>query len=154
MFPTLIILHSLFRWCVLLSLMYAIIRAAKGYFSNARFSSLDNHVRHWTATIAHIQLILGILLLMKSPLIHYYFTHFEASMANRDLTFFGIFHWTVMIVAIVVITIGSAKAKRKSSDIEKFGTMLLWFSIALVLILIAIPWPFSPWAERPLLRTF
>jgi hypothetical protein len=59
-----------------------------------------------------------------------------------------------MFVAIVLITIGSAKAKRKSNDTQKFKTMLIWFSIALLIIFIAIPWPFSPLANRPYIRTF
>jgi hypothetical protein len=30
--------------------------------------------------------------------------------------------------------------------------MALWFTAALLLILVAIPWPFSPFAQRPYLR--
>jgi len=37
-------------------------------------------------------------------------------------------------------------------DKEKFKIMLLWYGIALIIILIAIPWPFSPLANRPYLR--
>ena len=61
-------------------------------------------------------------------------------------------HSSLMLTAIVLITIGSAKAKRKPTDQEKFKTMLVWFSIALLIIFIAIPWPFSPFANRPYYR--
>lgn len=154
MYSTVLVFHSLFRWLVLLSLCYAVFRAYKGYTSNSCFSSLDNKVRHWTATIAHIQLVLGILVYIKSPIIQYYFSDFKNLVSNKELTFFGLFHFFLMITAIVVITIGSAKAKRKKTDKEKFKTMLLLFSIALIIILIAIPWPFSPLASRPYIRTF
>lgn len=154
MYPTVLIIHSLFRWLVLLSLCYAIIKAYKGYTQKTNFTFWDNKVRHWTATIAHIQLILGVFVYIKSPLIKYYFSDFKNSISNWGLTFFGLFHFTLMITAIVVITIGSAKAKRKKTDIEKFKTMLIWFSIALIIIFIAIPWPFSPLANRPYIRTF
>jgi hypothetical protein len=30
--------------------------------------------------------------------------------------------------------------------------MLIWLSIALIIIFIAIPWPFSPFANRPYYR--
>lgn len=154
MYSTVLTLHSLFRWLVLLSLCYAIIQACKGYFSQKNFSPWDNHVRHWTATISHIQLILGILVYMKSPIVKYYFSNFKISFAEWNLAFFGLFHFILMIVAIILITIGSAKAKRKKPDLEKYKTMLIWFSIALLIIFIAIPWPFSPLANRPYLRTF
>jgi hypothetical protein len=63
-------------------------------------------------------------------------------------------HSLMMIVAIVIITIGSAKAKRKPTDIEKFKTMAIWFSIGLFIILVNIPWPFSPFASRSFFRPF
>lgn len=154
MYSTVLILHSLFRWLVLLSLCYAIIRAYRGYTSKTNFSFWDNKVRHWTATIAHIQLILGILVYIKSPIIKYYFADFKNSVSNWNLTFFGLFHFILMVTAIVVITIGSAKAKRKKTSAEKYRTMLVWFSIALLIIFIAIPWPFSPLANRPYIRVF
>lgn len=154
MYTNLLVIHSLFRWLVLLSLCYAIIRAYRGYKTKSVFSILDNKVRHWTATIAHIQLVLGILIYTKSPIVQYYFSDFKNLFSNWDLTFFGLFHFILMIIAIVVITVGSAKAKRKKNDAEKFKTMLVWFSLALIIIIIAIPWPFSPLANGPYIRTF
>ncbi len=154
MYSTFLSLHSIFRWLVLISLCYTIYRAYKGYAFKSEFSSLDNKARHWTATIAHIQLIFGVLVYLKSPIIEYYFSDFQNLVYDWDLTFFGLIHFSLMISAIVIITIGSAKAKRKKSDQEKFRTMLTMYSIALVIILIAIPWPFSPLANRPYLRSF
>jgi hypothetical protein len=72
--------------------------------------------------------------------------------AGWDTAFFGILHLLFMLTAIVLITIGSAKAKRMPTDEEKFKTMLTWYSIGLIIILIAIPWPFSPLASRPYFR--
>ncbi len=154
MYSTLLVLHSLFRWLVLISLCYALYRAFRGYRSKAQFSNMDNKVRHWTATIAHIQLTIGILVFVKSPLIHQYFANFDTLVSNWDFTFFGLFHALTMFIAIVLITLGSAKAKRKQTDAQKFKTMLLYFAIALILIFIAIPWPFSPLAQRPYIRFF
>tara|TARA_R110002126_G_scaffold165373_1_gene313238 strand:- start:2225 stop:2536 length:312 start_codon:yes stop_codon:yes gene_type:complete len=102
----------------------------------------------------HIQLTIGMLVYIKSPIIKYYFSDFKNLINNWNLTFFGLFHFILMVSAIVIITIGSAKAKRKKTDIEKFRTMLTYFSIGLIIIFIAIPWPFSPLANRPLLRIF
>ncbi|AIZ42454.1 hypothetical protein [Cellulophaga baltica] len=152
MYSTALTLHSIFRWLVLLSLCYSIFQAYKGYKSKNKFSSWDNHVRHWTATIAHIQLTLGILVYTKSPIIKYYFSDFKNLISDWDLTFFGLFHFILMITAIVIITIGSAKAKRRNTDLGKYRTMLVYFSIALIIIFIAIPWPFSPLANRPYFR--
>jgi len=152
MYQTLIFYHNLLRWLVLTSLLFAIYRAYKGYFSKTAFSKTDNAVRHWTATIAHIQLMIGVLLYFQSPIIRYFLANFKEAVRTFDLLFFGLLHSVLMITAIVVITIGSALAKRKATDNEKFKTMLVWFSIAVIIIFIAIPWPFSPLANRPYYR--
>ena len=152
MYQTLTFLHSTFRWLVLLSLLYSIFRAYKGYFSNKEFSKTDNSVRHWTATIAHIQLVLGITLYSQSPIIKYFWTNFNEAKESFDLLFFGLIHIFLMLFSIILITIGSSISKRKTTDKEKFKTMLIYFAIALLIIFIAIPWPFSPLANRPYFR--
>jgi cytochrome b561 len=63
-------------------------------------------------------------------------------------------HSLMMVIAIIVITIGSAKAKRKLTDREKFKTMALWFSAGLLIILSSVPWAFSPLISRPYFRPF
>ncbi len=152
MYQTLIFFHSIVRWLVLISIIYSIYRAYRGYFQNFQFSKLDNLTRHWTATIAHIQLILGIILYTQSPIIKYFWANFDKSIKNVDTTFFSLIHIFLMLLAIVLLTVGSSLTKRKLKDKEKFKTMLIWFSIAILIIFIAIPWPFSPIANRPYFR--
>jgi hypothetical protein len=154
MYNILLSTHSLFRWLVLTSLLYAIYRAYKGWFSNSSFTRLDNNVRHITATIAHIQLILGLWLYFISPIIDYFLHNYKEAVKVEEIRFFGMEHSLMMIIAIVIITIGSVKAKHKSTDKEKFKTIAIWFTIGLLIILISIPWTFSPLASRPYFRTF
>ncbi|KAA5825686.1 hypothetical protein FPF71_07185 [Algibacter amylolyticus] len=154
MYLTLLSIHSLIRWFVLAFLVYSIYRAFIGYSKNKSFSKVDNAFRHWTATMAHIQLMVGILLYTQSPIIKYFWKETKIGLQNLDLTFYGLIHIFLMLTSIVVLTIGSAKAKRKPTDKEKFKTMLLWYSIALLIIFIVIPWTFSPLSSRPNFRQF
>ncbi|WP_108869628.1 hypothetical protein [Aquimarina aquimarini] len=152
MYQGLTFYHSILRWLVVISLIYSIYRAYRGYFYNYTFSRHDNLVRHWTATIAHIQLLVGIILYTQSPVIIYFWKNFNEAIQNLDAMFFALIHMVLMLFAIVLLTIGSSLVKRKISNKEKFKTMLIWFIIALVIIFIAIPWPFSPLANRPYIR--
>lgn len=152
MYQTLLFCHNVFRWLVLVTLLYAIMRAYRGYTSRSAFSKADNRIRHWTATVAHIQLTIGMLLYFQSPVIRYFLSHFRDSLSTIDVYFFGLMHSALMLLSVIVVTIGSAKAKRAHTDRQKFKTMLWWFSIALLIIFIAIPWPFSPFAQRPYFR--
>lgn len=154
MYSTLLSLHSLVRWFVLASLLFAIFCAYKGWLSKKQFSKFDNSVRHWTATIAHIQIVIGLLLYFVSPIIDYFLHNYNEAVHLREIRFFGMEHSLMMLTAIVIITIGSAKAKRKQTDTEKFKTMAIWFTIGLFIILTSIPWAFSPLASRPYYRPF
>ena len=154
MYPILLTLHSLLRWFVLASLLLAVYRAYKGWFTRQPFSSADNTIRHITATIAHIQLLTGLWLYFISPVMAYFFKHLKQAIHVREIRFFGMEHSILMLIAIVIITIGSALAKRRQTDEGKFKIMAIWFSIGLLIIILAIPWPFSPFTSRLFFRLF
>jgi hypothetical protein len=91
---------------------------------------------------------------MISPIVKFSSFVPETEMWMDEHTFFRYVHISLTVISVVLITIGSAKAKRMQTDRGKFGTMLIWFSLSLLIIIIAIPWPFSPLANRPFLRSF
>jgi hypothetical protein len=153
--PLLLFIHSLVRWLVLISLLYAIFRAYRGWFRSKPFSKTDDLIRHSTATIAHIQLVVGLWLYFVSPIINYFLHNYREAVHNRDVRFFGMEHSLLMVMAVILITIGSSMAKRKKTDVEKHKTVAIWFLLALLVIFIAIPWPFSPFsANRPYFRAY
>jgi hypothetical protein len=150
MYLTLLTIHSWVRWAVLLGLLFGLGRAYRGWLGRQPFSALDDTTRHTVATIAHVQLVLGYLLYFNSPLIQAF--HLRDVIHDPGALFFGLQHVAFMTLAIVVLTIGSALAKRRITDTSKFRTMALWFTAALLVMIVAIPWPFSPFAQRPYLR--
>lgn len=143
----LLIIHNIFRWAAVVFLLFSIYRAFIGYRTNSPFSNSDNALRHWTATILQVQLMIGFILYFNSPFVKSYWSN-----PDDSSSFFAIIHLTLMFTGVTILSVGSAMAKRKSTDREKYKTMLIWFSIALLIILIAIPWPFSPLAQRPYIR--
>ena len=154
MYSTLLVLHSFVRWLVLVSLGYALFRGYQGWLGNRMFTKHDDLVRLTTATLVQIQLLLGLTLYFISPIVEYFLHHFKVAVHERQLRFFGMEHITMMLIAITVITVGSIRAKRKSTDHDKFKTMALWFSVGLLLILMSIPWGFPPLVDRPYFRGF
>lgn len=151
MYFTLLVVHSIMRWLVLAALVISIYKSLIGYLKKKPFNRYDNAIRHWTATLCHIQLTIGITLYFKSPVVQSFYHHTDT---DGSLIFFGAIHIFLMIVAIIVVTIGSAVAKRKAEAIEKHKTLFITYGLALIMIFIAIPWPFSPLASRPYIRIF
>ncbi|GAA4807767.1 hypothetical protein GCM10023231_41250 [Olivibacter ginsenosidimutans] len=154
MYPALLAMHSLVRWLVLTSLLLSLIRAYAGWLHKKRFSHVDHILRHWTATFTHIQLVLGLTLYTISPFVDYFIHHFPEAVHLREVRFFGMEHSLMMFIAVTLVTIGSMKAKRAKEDSKKFKLMAIWFSVALLIIFLSIPWQFSPFTRRPYFRPF
>ena len=151
MYLTLLTIHNAMRWIVLVLLLYGIYCAFLGYRTKSIFSAGDNALRHWTATALQLQMVIGFVLYFNSPFV----SAFWADANMRSLSpegFFAIVHLSLMLVAVTVLSVGSALAKRRPTDDHKYKTMLTWFVTSLLIILIAIPWPFSPLAQRPYIR--
>ena len=138
MYSHLLMTHSWLRYILLILLVWAVIKAFQGKSGTTPF---DNKLRLFTVIAAHIQLVLGLVM-----------TGTHSDMKALMHTFMGQVHILGMIIAVVLITIGSAKTKRKESDQDKWKTLFTWFLISLILILIMIPWPFSPLAQAPWVR--
>lgn len=147
MYEIFVFFHSIFRWLVLISLIYAIGSSIQGVLTKRTYTRADGLARSLATTISHTQLLLGFTLyFVLSPITQYFMK--SGSGGNSDIWFFGIYHIAMMLGSIVVMTIGGSIAKRAASDHAKFKTIAIYFSIALVLILLAIPW------FRPFFRNF
>lgn len=113
--------------------MHFIVLTVAG-LGNKIFTLFDDKVRHTTATISHIQLVIGVLLYFVSPVVDYFLHYFPSAIHERDIRFFGMEHSTMMFLAIVVITIGSSGAKRRQADKTKFKTIAITYTIGLLII--------------------
>ena len=47
-----------------------------------------------------------------------------------------------MTIAMILITMGYSKSKKKDTDVAKYKVVAVFYTIAFVLILASIPWPF------------
>ncbi|MEM7548697.1 MAG: cytochrome B [Bacteroidota bacterium] len=137
MYNGLVHAHSGLRWIVLVLLILTIINSFAKKKSGV-FTEKDRKLGLFTFIFSHVQLLLGLVLYFISPLVV-----FSASaMKNTVQRFYLVEHISLMLVAIILITLGYSKSKRASSDRKKFGIIGTYFLIALILILAAIPWPF------------
>ena len=57
-----------------------------------------------------------------------------------QLRFYSIEHPLIMLIAIGLIAIGLFKSKKKINPIQKNKTIFIFYLIALILIVIMIPW--------------
>lgn len=154
MYVTLLTLHSLIRWFVLISLIVSIYLAYRGWLKKRPYTKSDRIIRIVTVSIAHTQLAIGLWLYYISPIVDYFLHNFKESVHQTQLRFFGMEHITMMLIAMTLITAGAGIARRKKIDKDKFKSTALWYSVALLIIFTSIPWEFSPFTSRPYFRFF
>jgi hypothetical protein len=135
-------LHSIGRWIILLLLLFAI------------FNSLVAGQRPWIRTdgrtgsiltiFADLMFVIGISLWYFGPRGYKFIEEFgmSAVMKNSAYRFFAIEHITMMLIAVILIHIGKVQGKKAISDKAKHRRTIIFYLLALIIILISIPWPF------------
>lgn len=134
--------HSLLRWVLLLLLITVVIKALQGRKGGKTFGPGDKKLSLFTLISAHLQLLTGGLLYVVSPTVQQALANMGAAMKDGIQRFWAVEHILMMVISIGLLTVGHIKAKKAEGDQEKYKTQALYFTIALLLILISIPWPF------------
>jgi hypothetical protein len=142
MYTGLLHFHSLLRWILLLLLVTAVYKAYTGWTTRAVYTESDRKISLFTLISAHLQLVLGLVLYFISPLITSARMDMGVAMKDAVMRYWVVEHLSMMVISIILITIGYSRAKRVVGDEKKFKMLAIFFGIALVLILISIPWPF------------
>lgn len=134
-------IHSGWAYITLIILIFAVYNAIKGLTSKKEFEDKDLRISLFTLIVAHIQLILGFIAYFTSD---YFSSLVEngmgASMKDAVVRLFAVEHPLMMILAIVLITVGFSKHKKKTADKDKFKTIAIFYGVALLFILSKIPW--------------
>ena len=134
-------LHSGLRYVVIILLIATLFKAFSGISSKREFTNGDRKLALFTMISLHIQLLIGIGLYLTSTMVH------DAMMADNMMgvtlhRFWGGEHAAGMVLAIILITIGHARAKRATDSTRKFKRIAWSYLIGTLIILASIPWPF------------
>jgi hypothetical protein len=138
-------IHSYWAYLVLLMLAFAVVNAILGISKKREFTDKDVRIGLFTLIISHIQLLIGLGWYFMSPAYKALKVDSAAVMGNSAARLLAIEHPLMMLIALVLITIGWSKHKKKTEDVAKFKTFALFYGLALLLILSRIPW--SQWFQ-------
>lgn len=123
--------HSGWRYIVLALLIIAVVNALLGWFGKKTYTEGNRKLNVFTLISAHIQLLIGLVLYFLSPLT-------KGAMSDPLFRYWKVEHVSMMIIAIVLITIGNAKSKKALTDVAKHKNIAIFFGIALLIIVVAI----------------
>ena len=152
MYAAVLLLHSWLRWAVLILALVAIPRAATGMNGRRGWQPADEAASRWFVIALDVQFLLGLILFfLLSPITKAVLADFGGAMSVAAMRFWAVEHWFGMLVGIAFAHAGRSKARKVTEPARKHKTTLLFFTLALLAVLISIPWPGTPTA-RPLFR--
>jgi len=123
--------HSGWRYLVIILLLVAFINALMGFLGRKPYTEGNRKLNVFALISAHIQLVLGLII---------YFMNgwYKVDSSIAQLRYWKMEHISMMLVAIILITVGNARSKRVDSALMKHRTIFIYFGFALVLITAAI----------------
>ena len=137
----LLLLHSLLRWIVLATLLLSIYQllTKKDALKSSKILLMSGHTT----------LLIGVVQFFLSPVGLTLVKTWGMANVMHDKVgrFWVVEHTSSMLIALVLITIGHVTLKKKGGN----TTTLILYILALLLIFIAIPWPYKALIGRPLL---
>lgn len=137
-------LHALLRWVVLILMVSAVLRAFLGMQSKKSFSNSDQKAGLFLMIACDIQLLIGLVLYIAGPwgIKNIQQLGMSAVMKDGYSRFFAVEHILMMIVAIALIHMGRAKAKKMGEAVGAHKVSFIYYVIAFIIMMISIPWPF------------
>tara|TARA_R110002096_G_scaffold191444_2_gene372872 strand:- start:420 stop:842 length:423 start_codon:yes stop_codon:yes gene_type:complete len=132
--------HSYWAYLVLLILIFAVANAIIGLTQKKQFTDKDLRIGLFALIATHIQLLIGFVWYFMSPWFDLLTTDAATVMKTKEVRLLAVEHPLMMIIAIVLITIGWSKHKKKTTDTAKFKMFAIFYGLGLLVILSRIPW--------------
>ena len=148
MYDLLLFAHSWLRWLVLLAGLAAIVRAVVGVNTRRPWTPLDDRSGMWFTASLDLQLLIGLVLYaFLSPVTQSAFVDMAAAMRAAPVRFFAVEHPVGMIAAIALAHIGRVRIRKAADSESRHKQALVFFGLALLVLLLSMPWPIGPGAR-------
>ncbi|RXK86668.1 hypothetical protein [Filimonas effusa] len=142
-------LHSFLRWVILILLVVNIVR----HFSalNKPYTAADKKLGLFLMISAHTTLLIGLYQVIFGRFGWMNVPEGTSVMKDAFWRFYLVEHPLGTVIAIVLITIGKGVARKAIPDAAKHKKAAILFTLALVVLMAVIPWPFREVVGRSLM---
>ena len=138
-----LIIHSLLRWAVIFTAFWALWRSLHGVRAKTPYTASDNRSGLFFMISCDIQVLIGLVLYFGNGwAAKWTGGNIKAVMSDKYERFFTVEHISMMLIAWIIVHMGRTLTKKAKTDQEKHKKSLIYFGVAILLIILAIPWPF------------
>lgn len=152
MYQAVLTLHSWMRWLILVAGIILVVRGWIGWQKARPWTDLEERLARLFPILVDVQLLLGLLLFfVLSPNTSGILSRGMAALSNDHARFWAMEHVVPMLAAFVLVHVGQVFIRRSENTTAKHRWAAIVFGLAMLIILLSIPWPFTP-NGRPLFR--
>jgi hypothetical protein len=126
--------HSGLRYVVILLVVLAILGALAGWLGKKPYTDGNRKLNLFAMISVHTQFLLGIILYFLSPFVVFAKTTMKDPMAR----YWTVEHITMMLFAIILITIGHSKSKKITIPEGKHRAIAIFYILAFIVVVVAI----------------
>ena len=134
MYPFFKYLHSGLRYVVLILVVIAIIQSLLGWLGKKPYTESNRKLNLFALISAHIQLLVGLILYFLSPLVQFS----SETMKNPITRYWTMEHITMMVIAVILITIGYSRSKKVLLPEKKYANIFVFYSLAVLIVVITL----------------
>jgi succinate dehydrogenase/fumarate reductase cytochrome b subunit len=90
----------------------------------------------FTKWLFYFQAVLGFALFLISPMVDFG----EGFMKDETRRFYGMEHPVMMLIVVGLLAVGLFRAKRKASPLHSIRSIFIYYTLALVVVGMMVPW--------------
>ncbi len=150
-YPVLVGIHNILRWVIILAMVAAMAGAWQGFFSGREWGKGDRLRSVVLVASLHLQLLLGLILYVQSDIVSAAMANVGAAMGETAARYYLVEHISMMILAVIVVQVGSILAKKADDDKEKHKRGAIWFTAGFVILVLGLHYV---WMNAPLIPSF
>lgn len=128
--------HHFLPFLLILTLVLVVVKSFLVAYAGKEVCLKKCKLQSITMILAHIQLVLGIILFCDFAFNNPSWADIMGNTASR---YTYVEHPFAMLLAVIFISVGKVKAKKIEDSIQSAKTTFIYFTIALVLILLRTP---------------
>lgn len=126
--------HSGFRFIVLIFVIIALLQSFAGWLGKKPYSESNRKFNLVAMIMVHTQILFGLVLYFISPIVQFN----SIAMKIPIMRYFTAEHITMMLIAMIVITIGHSRSKKAVLAENKHKAIAISYTIGIVIICAAL----------------
>ena len=134
-------IHAYLALIILAFIAYMLVGIFRKYQAKQAYQDTDLRKALFVLILVYMQMLVGLAHYFMSPAYHHLKEiGFGVAMKDSQTRLLTVEHPLMMLLAILFISLGFVKHRKKTQAMKKYKSLLIYYTLALLFMLSRIPW--------------